>query len=331
MNWGAFDWNTLPTILLSGGFVGLLFWPLWRRARSASVSDAPADEVYRVYTRKHDLTLRARDVPGALDKDGHDRSKGWASTSPELWQRKVADASGATANADPTGKAEMSLREAFADKRAARDWAIGLLVDQSGSMRDDPISQVASGVKWLSTMLGELGVTVGVLGFSTVGWQGGKVYQEWLQNGRPERPGRLCALLHVIYQPFGETLVDEDWGVMLHPDILHENVDGEAIEWAVSLLRQRTETRKLLIVMSDGAPVDDATLRANGPSYLLRHIKSVIAGCEDRNDPVLAAIGINFAVDGYYGRSATLNNLSEFAAATAALISQTVHQTGKAA
>jgi cobaltochelatase CobT len=136
----------------------------------------------------------------------------------------------------------------------------------------------------------------------------------------------LCALLHIEYQTFEETLSEQDWEVMTHPDLLRENVDGEALEWAVSLITDRPEPHKLIVMLSDGAPVDDATLTHNGPSLLERHLLSVI---EAEGKIMLAGLGIGFAVDRYYSRSRSTADLTEMPHALIGLIgdaAKDVHQ-----
>nr|WP_281128880.1 hypothetical protein [Sphingomonas sp. AR_OL41] len=239
-----------------------------------------------------------------------------------IWQRKIAASRQVADSIDPTDDLAARMNSAFAGK--ASDWVIGLLIDQSGSMKDDPIINVAACARWLSGILVELGASVGISGFSTVGWHGGRVREDWLNNGRPARPGRLCALLHTVYQSFGEQLCDEDWEVMLHPDVLRENVDGEAILWASSQIGTRSERNKLLIVVSDGAPVDDATLQQNGPSYLMWHVRKVIEDCEAAGDPILGAVGVGYRVDAWYQNAVVASDLTDLPDALAALITRNV-------
>jgi cobaltochelatase CobT len=265
--------------------------------------------------------LRARDLPAAFAADDLSSAKGWLLRDPAIWHRK-ADAAKKLFDAVPAADAD-SLRAAFATTTPG-DWAICILVDQSGSMRDDPILHTAAAVRWLSAILGDIGATVTLLGFSTMGWHGWKSRQDWLSNGQPQRPGRLCALLHILYQRAGEPLGQEDWAVMLHPDILRENVDGEAIEWARAMLREQSQPHKLLVILSDGAPVDDSTLMQNGPSYLERHLQSVIQNIEASDDMILAALGIGYDVSRYYHRSRSVDTLDVLPGELAALIAQTV-------
>ena len=319
----------LAGVAVMATLFGWMFWTSIRR-RSRRVDDGcvpnlPPGAPYKVYTRAHDLILRARDVPRVLAADAYLRAKSWLTLDPRSWHAKVATAQGIAA-AMPDVDAEITA--AF-EGRQATDWAIGLLIDQSGSMRDDPILHTAATVRRVSDALVAAGVKVAVQGFSTVGWHGGKARQDWLWNGQPCYPGRLCALLHAEYQAYGERLTDDDWGVMLHPDILRENVDGEALEWASERLEERPEPNCLLIVLSDGAPVDDATLLHNGTDYLERHLLSVIDRIGGEGRVMLGAVGIGFAVERYYLRSRSAKDLRELPGALVGLIAEIVTATSQ--
>lgn len=160
---------------------------------------------------------------------------------------------------------------------------------------------VAAGTRRLSEELGRRGASVAVAGYTTAGWHGGFARNKWLREGRPRRPGRLCALLHVLYQPFDGSGPDDDgWTQMLNPDILRENVDGESLQWGADYLKGRSERRRILLVVSDGAPVDDSTLLANGASYLHRHFLTVRNELLDVEEPELLAIGAGYRVAEFY-------------------------------
>ncbi|MBY0519223.1 MAG: hypothetical protein K2P79_02220 [Sphingomonas sp.] len=303
-------------------FFGYLFWAYRARKRQVDgcVPDGPVGEPYRIFTRDHDLALAARDVPAALQERSPDRFKNWMMADPVIWQAQTNLGRQGYAAIDPTGSVAGSLRAALENPA---DWAVALIIDQSGSMKGNPICAVAASARWFSQTLTGAGVANAVLGFSTVGWHGGKAREDWLWQGARKRPGRLCALLHIVYQDFDSAMTDEDWAVMLHPDILRENVDGEAIEWAASLLEQRQEKHRLLIVMSDGAPVDDATLEHNGPSYLWNHLKQVIAKMEGRSNMRLAAVGVDYRVDGLYKRARSVTDLTAIPNALVELVAET--------
>lgn len=321
-----FYWGDIGQIVVTTVFFGWLFWAFARRKRhkSQGVPDSPKDEPYRRYTTAHDLTLRARDVPRTLAADDYLVAQGWVLQDQAIWRRK-ADKARDLARSLPASL-EDDVAAIFRDVKA-EDWAICLLIDHSGSMRDDPILHAAATVRRMSDALVAADAKVAVLGFSTVGWKGGRARQDWLWQEQPKRPGRLCALLHIEYQMFGETLSEQDWEVMSHPDLLRENIDGEALEWAVSVIADRPEPHKLIVILSDGAPVDDATLTHNGPSLLERHLRSVIDRIEADGKIMLAGVGIGFAVDRYYPRSRSPAELTELPHALAAIIGETVRAT----
>ncbi|MCW4461074.1 hypothetical protein OK349_05095 [Sphingomonas sp. BT-65] len=194
------------------------------------------------------------------------------------------------------------------------DVVVCLLIDQSGSMLGAPIGATASAVRALAEALAEIGVASEILGFSTAGWHGGFARQDWIRQDSPKRPGRLCALLHVVYKDANTRDWDEESrDTFLNPDILRENLDGEAIEWAVSRLARLPHARKLLIVLSDGAPVDDSTLEQNGPSYLWRHLRDTIKRVNARGTITLGAVGIGHRVDELYphSREALLGSIAD--------------------
>ena len=159
-----------------------------------------------------------------------------------------------------------------------------------------------------------------MLGFTTVGWQGGRSRRRWLRSGRPWDPGRLCDLLHIVYQSSGAQSRGSAggyWKPILRPDLLKENVDGEALEWAASRLRANSRKRKLLLVISDGAPVDDATLSANDLNILDRHLKQVARDLEASPDIDLAAIGIGieFDLSRFYSNFSTVKTVEDLGGA----------------
>ncbi|WP_287958443.1 hypothetical protein [Filomicrobium sp.] len=169
---------------------------------------------------------------------------------------------------------------------------------------------IAAGVAIsVAVALENCGATVEILGFTTGEWCGGKSRQDWLKAGKPSRPGRLNDLLHIIYKRADETSVAAcsqrlEW--LLYPHILKENIDGEAIAWARARLLARPASDRLLIVVSDGAPVDDSTLHENGPRYLDHHLTHVIEELERHNDPRIVGIGIGYDVSRYISKSVTI-------------------------
>ena len=189
-----------------------------------------------------------------------------------------------------------------------RDTVVTLLIDNSGSMRGRPITVAAMSANILARTLERCGVKVEVLGFTTRLWKGGLSRERWIAAGKPNNPGRLNDLLHIIYKS-----ADAPWrragrglGLMLREGILKENLDGEALLWAHNRLLARHEQRRILVVISDGAPVDDSTLSTNPRDYLERHLREVIALIEARSPIELIAIGIGHDVSRYYGRAVTI-------------------------
>jgi cobaltochelatase CobT len=189
-----------------------------------------------------------------------------------------------------------------------RDTVVSLLIDNSGSMRGRPITVAAMSADILARTLERCGVKVEILGFTTRAWKGGQSREQWLAAGKPANPGRLNDLRHIIYKS-----ADAPWrrarkslGLMLREGILKENIDGEALLWAHNRLLPRTEDRKILMVISDGAPVDDSTLSVNPGNYLERHLRDVIDWIENRSPVELVAIGIGHDVTRYYRRAVTI-------------------------
>ncbi|MGE5547130.1 MAG: cobaltochelatase subunit CobT [Solirubrobacterales bacterium] len=194
-----------------------------------------------------------------------------------------------------------------------RDTVVSLLIDNSGSMRGRPISVAAMSADILARTLERCAVKVEVLGFTTRAWKGGQAREQWQAGGKPANPGRLNDLRHIIYKS-----ADAPWrrarknlGLMLREGILKENIDGEALLWAHERLLARPEQRRILMVISDGAPVDDSTLSVNPGNYLEKHLRDVIAGIESRSPVELAAIGIGHDVTRYYRRAVTIMDAEE--------------------
>ncbi len=189
-----------------------------------------------------------------------------------------------------------------------KDTVVTLLIDNSGSMRGRPISIAAISADILARTLERCGVKTEILGFTTRAWKGGQARESWLAAGRPPQPGRLNDIRHIIYKQ-----ADEPWrraktnlGLMMREGLLKENIDGEALLWAHARLIARPEDRKILMVISDGAPVDDSTLSVNSGSYLERHLRQVIGWIEARSPVELCAIGIGHDVTRYYARAVTI-------------------------
>ncbi len=189
-----------------------------------------------------------------------------------------------------------------------RDTVVSLLIDNSGSMRGRPISIAAISADILARTLERCGVKVEILGFTTCAWKGGSSREKWVSDGKPTSPGRLNDLRHIIYKgadtPWRR--VRKNLGLMLREGILKENIDGEALLWAHRRLVERSEQRRILMVISDGAPVDDSTLSTNNGIYLEKHLREVISWIEQRSPVDLVAIGIGHDVTRYYRRAVTI-------------------------
>ncbi len=194
-----------------------------------------------------------------------------------------------------------------------RDTVVSLLIDNSGSMRGRPITVAAMSADILARTLERCNVKVEILGFTTCAWKGGKAREKWVADGKPDGPGRLNDLRHIIYKS-----ADSPWrrarknlGLMLREGLLKENIDGEALLWAHNRLIGRPEQRRILMVISDGAPVDDATLSTNPGNYLEAHLRHVINWIENYSPVNLTAIGIGHDVTRYYQRAVTISDAEE--------------------
>ena len=198
-----------------------------------------------------------------------------------------------------------------------RDTVVTLLIDNSGSMRGRPITVAATCADILARTLERCGVKVEILGFTTKAWKGGQSREKWLGSGKPQSPGRLNDLRHIVYKA-----ADAPWrrarrnlGLMMREGLLKENIDGEALIWAHNRLLARPEQRRILMMISDGAPVDDSTLSVNPGNYLERHLRAVIEQIETKSPVELLAIGIGHDVTRYYRRAVTIVDADELAGA----------------
>ncbi len=198
-----------------------------------------------------------------------------------------------------------------------RDTIVTLLIDNSGSMRGRPITVAATCADILARTLERCGVKVEILGFTTKAWKGGQSREKWLKADKPPLPGRLNDLRHIIYKS-----ADAPWrrsrrnlGLMMREGLLKENIDGEALLWAHNRMMARSEKRRILMMISDGAPVDDSTLSVNPGNYLERHLRHVIADIENHSPIELLAIGIGHDVTRYYKRAVTIVDAEELAGA----------------
>jgi len=214
-----------------------------------------------------------------------------------------------------------------------RDTVVTLLLDNSGSMRGRPITVAATCADILARTLERCGVKVEILGFTTRAWKGGQSRESWLAANKPVNPGRLNDLRHIIYKS-----ADAPWrrarknlGLMMREGLLKENIDGEALDWAHKRLLARPESRKILMMISDGAPVDDSTLSVNPGNYLERHLRFIIGEIENRSPVELIAIGIGHDVTRYYRRAVTIVDAEELGGAMTEKLAELFDEKAQAA
>lgn len=290
-------WSVVATI------VATAIWAGWRRR--APISDDRPDLPYGVYTRAFDLEVPSSELQRVLPDASFDKARGFTDRKGSAWRTMVADLKRwQKQHAAEQVDIDRLLSTSDLNGATASSAAVCILVDQSGSMRERRLAAIASALGMVSARLSALGIAHEILGFSTAGWQGGFARHQWLNEGRPAYPGRLCALLHIIHKTADAPWSERGQELMLLPDALRENIDGEAIEWAASRLGKLEKPKKLLLVISDGAPVDDSTLSENGPNILVRHLLTVIESLEGSEDFKIGAVGIEHRVSDYY-RSST--------------------------
>ncbi len=198
-----------------------------------------------------------------------------------------------------------------------KDTTVTILIDNSGSMRGRPIAIAAMSADIIAQTLERCGIKTEILGFTTRGWKGGKSRELWMENGRPPNPGRLNDLRHIIYKDANAPIrrARKNIGLMLKEGLLKENIDGEALVWAYNRISQRQEERKILLIISDGAPVDDSTLSLNPANILDMDLRGVISFIENKSNIELTAIGIGHDVTKYYEKAITITDASELAQA----------------
>ena len=198
-----------------------------------------------------------------------------------------------------------------------RDTVVTILIDNSGSMRGRPIMVAAVCADILARTLERCGVKVEILGFTTRAWKGGNAREEWIKQGRPPAPGRLNDIRHIVYKAADAPMrrARKNLGLMMREGLLKENIDGEALIWAHQRLLGRSEQRRILMVISDGAPVDDSSLSVNSGHYLERHLRQVIGQIEQFSPIELIAIGIGHDVTRYYRRAVTIVDVEQLGGA----------------
>ncbi len=194
-----------------------------------------------------------------------------------------------------------------------KDTLVTILIDNSGSMRGKPISVAAICADILSRTLERCSVKVEILGFTTKHWKGGSSREKWMKSGKPIRPGRLNDLRHIIYKSADTPwrLSKKNMGLMLKEGLLKENIDGEALKWACEKMLKRNEDRKILMVISDGAPVDDSTLSTNSGDFLEKNLMKTVKWIESKSNVELLAIGIGHDVTRYYKRAVKITDVQD--------------------
>lgn len=303
-----------------------------------SVFNDPASHGYHVYTREHDEEVQAEDLcdpeelerlRNALDKQLNNLQSAVARLANRLQRRLLAQQNRAwdfdlEEGILDAGRLSRVVTDpmhplSFKCERDTefRDTVVTLLIDNSGSMRGRPIMVAACCADILARTLERCGVKVEILGFTTRAWKGGQSREEWLARGKPADPGRLNDLRHIIYKPASTPWrrARRNLGLMMREGLLKENIDGEALAWAHNRLLARPEQRRILMMISDGAPVDDSTLSVNPGTYLENHLRLVIEEIENRSPIELIAIGIGHDVTRYYRRAVTITDVEELAGA----------------
>jgi cobaltochelatase CobT len=303
-----------------------------------NVLDNPEAFGYKVFSKAHDEEITAEDLStpdelerlrAFLDKELRALSSAVARLANKLQRRLMAQQNRAWDFDLEEGQLDVARLTriitdpmhplSFKHERDTqfRDTVVTLLIDNSGSMRGRPIMVAACCADILARTLERCGVKVEILGFTTKAWKGGHAREAWLAAGKPATPGRLNDLRHIIYKT-----ADAPWrrakrnlALMMREGLLKENIDGEAVAWAHSRLLGRSENRRILMVISDGAPVDDSTLSVNSGSYLEQHLRQVIEEIETKSPVELIAIGIGHDVTRYYRRAVTINDPTELAGA----------------
>jgi cobaltochelatase CobT len=323
----------------------------WRP--NVSVLDNPEPFGYKVYTRSHDEEVAAEDISNPeelerlrtfLDKELKSLASVVARLANRLQRRLLAqqnrawdfDLEEGTLDVARLTRIVTDPMHPLSFKRERdtdfRDTVVTLLLDNSGSMRGRPIMVAACCADILARTLERCGVKVEILGFTTRAWKGGQSREDWLAAGKPAAPGRLNDLRHIIYKT-----ADAPWrrakrslALMMREGLLKENIDGEALAWAYARLMARPEQRRILMMISDGAPVDDSTLSVNSGSYLEQHLRKVIEEIETRSPVELIAIGIGHDVTRYYARAVTISDPSELAGAMTDKLVELFEETPKA-
>ena len=293
---------------------GNQMWSALLRRLGLRSSDGPA--TYRTFTTKFDRVISGNQINDLLSEGGRKPFEEYAAELQLAVDRWRASAEVAAVEALTT------VKRTHGDKPTSNTVAC-LLVDHSGSMRGQRAILATAIVEIVADFWSRLGIRYEILGFTTLSWQGGHSREQWQRTGSPPNPGRLCDLLHIVYRTADDTFPGTPWAIrnLNRRELLKENVDGEAIEWASSRLLARQEDKKVLIVLSDGAPVDDSTLAANDVGYLQRHLLSVLRTLE--TTPIsVGAIGMGDFTPGGYQQHVMIDTPQELSSHLIPFISQ---------
>ncbi|BCW87886.1 Aerobic cobaltochelatase subunit CobT [Alphaproteobacteria bacterium SO-S41] len=316
-----------------------------------NLPDKPNEPAYKIFSTAHDEVIGADDL---CDADELTRLRAYLDQQLAAMQgvvTRLANRLQRRLMAKQTRNWEFDLEEGMLDAARLvrviidptnplsfkvekdmkfRDTIVTLLLDNSGSMRGRPITVAAMCADILARTLERCNVKVEILGFTTKAWKGGQAREKWIQDGKPGQPGRLNDLRHIVYKP-----ADAPWrrarrnlGLMMREGLLKENIDGEALIWAHNRLLGRSEQRRILMVISDGAPVDDSTLSVNAGNYLERHLRAVIEDIETRSPVELLAIGIGHDVTRYYRRAVTIVDAEQLGGAMTEKLAELFEEEG---
>ena len=299
-----------------------------------SIASARKEERYRIYEHRHDEVLQPRDLLSSLRlrelRDQLDQAVQLERTGIRRMARRLYDLLLSTIDRgwdDDTNEGlvnpnrlDQVVANPFYDyihrqqrPLLEKNTVVSLLIDNSASMRGRRILVSAICVEMIATVLERFGIPTEVLGFTTQAWQGGPVREQWVRDGRPVMPGRLNALRHIIFKDADTPMrrCRESLAAIINPDWMRENIDGEAIQWAASRLTRRSESRRFLVVISDGVPYDAATAEVNPPGFLGQHLADVVSELDRSRLLELLAIGIGYDVSRYYPHAEVIDTADE--------------------
>ena len=303
-------------IILGFAPVLVAIWAIWQsEKRAESNATLPLDRPelpYKAFTKQFDAECSGDELEDVVFARAVDHRRG---KSRFKSNQECLDAYRLARTASLASLAKL-------DEPDLSGTAIMVLIDQSGSMAER-MAWVAGEIEAAGLMLEGLGASVCISAFTTMGWLGGRSRKAWIDAGRPEYPGRLCDLLHIIYKPFHAKLEEGSLARLATTHAMFENVDGEALIWARDSLMEEVADERRLIIISDGAPVDDSTLSANGPNILWRDLQNVILQIERNANPLLCAVGIEHDVATLYSCHRRSDKPGELAPALLDLVSPT--------